>query len=136
MYKNILVPIALDHDHDGDAAIAVAKTLQDSGGKITLLHVLEVLPGFVTAQLPKDIMDETRDQAKIELGRIAADNGIEAQVDIVYGHAGRTIVDYSNEHDINCIVVESHRPGLQDYFIGSTASFVVRHAKCPVHVMR
>jgi universal stress protein F len=33
-------------------------------------------------------------------------------------------------------VIASHRPGIQDYFLGSTASRVVRHANCTVHVMR
>ncbi len=55
---------------------------------------------------------------------------------LVKGHSARTIIDYANEHDIDCIVIGSHKPGLSDYFLGSTASRVVRHAPCAVHVQR
>ncbi|WP_245271088.1 universal stress protein [Hoeflea phototrophica] len=51
-------------------------------------------------------------------------------------HPGSTIVEYAAAHEIDCIIIASHRPGLQDCFLGSTASRVVRHAKCAVHVIR
>ena len=40
------------------------------------------------------------------------------------------------ETDTDCVVIASHRPGLQDYLLGSTAARVVRHAACSVHVLR
>jgi nucleotide-binding universal stress UspA family protein len=33
-------------------------------------------------------------------------------------------------------VIASHRPGMADLLIGSTAAQVVRHAPCAVHVLR
>jgi len=59
-----------------------------------------------------------------------------ATLNIVEGHSGRTILDYAENHQADCIVVASHRPGLQDYLLGSTAARVVRHASCAVHVVR
>ena len=53
-----------------------------------------------------------------------------------YTNAGRAITEHAKENAIDCIVVASHRPGLQDIFIGSTADWVVRHAPCSVHVVR
>lgn len=50
--------------------------------------------------------------------------------------AGRVITEYANKSDIDCVVIGSHKPGLRDYFLGSTAARVVRHAKCAVHVLR
>ena len=41
-----------------------------------------------------------------------------------------------NAQGVDLIIVASHRPGLQDYFLGSTAAKVVRHAKCSVLVIR
>ncbi|MEM7221737.1 MAG: universal stress protein [Pseudomonadota bacterium] len=136
MYKNILVPIALGHEEPGNGAIAVARSLLDPDGGVTLLHVLESMPGFVAAQIPKEVVAESRDLAMKELESIASASGLEAKVEMIMGHPGRSIVDYAQEHGTDCIVVASHRPGLQDYFIGSTAAFVVRHAGCPVHVTR
>ncbi|WP_170501927.1 universal stress protein, partial [Ruegeria atlantica] len=37
---------------------------------------------------------------------------------------------------IDCIVLASHKPGMKDFFLGSTAALVVRHARCSVHVLR
>jgi universal stress protein F len=55
---------------------------------------------------------------------------------IISGHAGRVIVDYASTNEIDCIIVASHRPGIGDFFLGSTAARVVRHANCSVHVIR
>jgi len=42
----------------------------------------------------------------------------------------------AKEKDVDLIIIASHRPGLQDYFLGSTAAKVVRHATCSVLVVR
>ena len=55
---------------------------------------------------------------------------------MVTGHAARTILDYAEQMKADCIVIASHDPGIQDYFLGSTAARVVRHAHCSVHVVR
>ncbi|MBT8411941.1 MAG: universal stress protein, partial [Octadecabacter sp.] len=44
--------------------------------------------------------------------------------------------DFATDNSIDCIIMASHQPGLEDYFLGSTAARVVRHAKCSVHVIR
>ena len=59
-----------------------------------------------------------------------------AEGHVVEGHSGRTILEYANEYRNDLIIIASHRPGLEDYFLGSTASHVVRHASCAVHVVR
>ena len=41
-----------------------------------------------------------------------------------------------NRAKADCIVIGSHKPGLIDYLLGSTAARVVRHAPCAVHVLR
>jgi nucleotide-binding universal stress UspA family protein len=47
-----------------------------------------------------------------------------------------TILETAKEIGADLIVIASHRPGLQDYFLGSTAARVVRHAECAVLVDR
>ena len=136
MYKNMLVAIALDDEHQGEAAVALAKALQDPDGSITLLHVMEHVPTFVAVQISESIIDANRNTVIAELQKIAETVGVEALINVEHGHAGRTIGEHARDHDINCIVIASHRPGLADYFLGSTASHVVRHASCSVHVMR
>ena len=55
---------------------------------------------------------------------------------IIKGHSGRSIVDVAKDIHADCIVIGSHKPGLIDYLLGSTAARVVRHAPCAVHVLR
>ncbi|MCB4458390.1 universal stress protein [Leisingera sp. McT4-56] len=135
MYKNILVPIAPDHGADSASALQAARLLADSDARITALTVADEIPGYVVQQLPEGLLENTRAEMlaelKADLGGVA---GVKA--DVVTGHAGRTITDYAEAHGADCIVIASHRPGLQDYFLGSTAARVVRHAKCTVVVIR
>ncbi len=135
MYANILVPVALDHDRDVSRAFAVARKLAGDGAAITALTVLEALPAYILAELPEDQQQLGKDGALRDLTEmLGADAGVRAQV--VTGHSARSILDYAENHDIDCIVIASHRPGLQDYLLGSTAGRVVRHARCSVHVVR
>lgn len=133
MYKNILVPIALDHDNASTNSQKVAQRLMVKGGSVTLLHVVESIPAYVAQYLPEGQMKKNRQEASDALGVIA---GKDENVVIVSGHAGTTITEYAEKHGVDLIVIASHRPGLQDYFLGSTAARVVRHAHCAVHVLR
>ena len=59
-----------------------------------------------------------------------------AEIALQSGHAGREIVDFAEHNMIDCIVMASHKPGLSNLLLGSTADRVVRHARCSVHVIR
>jgi universal stress protein F len=135
MYKNILVATALDHAHDIAAAFDIARALAAEGASLTALHVLEDIPAYAAQYVPAEQAGtrhaEAEAQLKADLGGVANVKPV-----VVSGHPGSTIVEYADDHDIDCIIIASHRPGLQDYFLGSTAGRVVRHAKCAVHVIR
>ena len=133
MYKNILVPIAIGHGDTTQEALKVARHLLSDGGTITALNVVEAIPAYVLAELPDGIVAQGRAEARAALEEEA---GPGVQPVVVTGHAGLTIVEFAEENGTDCIVVASHQPGLQDYFLGSTASRVVRHAHCAVHVVR
>lgn len=136
MFRNILIPVAFDHKERAGKAIAVARKLADDGARIILLHVLDDIPAFITAQIPRDIVAESETTATQELEETAKAAGPDVKVSVVHGHASREILDYATDNDVDCIVISSHRPGLEDYFLGSTAARVVRHAACSVHVVR
>lgn len=135
MYKNILVPIASDHDPSSPKAIAAARLLADGDARITVLTVMEAVPEYVAQQLPKGQL--AHNAIEIAKGlRAELEGQDDIVVEVVEGHSGRTILEWAEEHGVDCIVMASHRPGLRDYFLGSTAARVVRHATCAVHVMR
>lgn len=134
MYKNILVPMALDHGL-GDTALGVARALLTEDGKITALHVYEAPQGSVSAYLDEDVVQQAFDRAKSRI-EARAKNAPDVSAMIVKGHSGRSIIDVAKTMGADCIVIGSHKPGLIDYLLGSTAARVVRHAPCAVHVLR
>lgn len=135
MYNHVLVAVSIDEDRDAQAALQAAQTLSGGSGKITILHVVEHLPQYAQNLLPDDHLQTAKSRIS-ELLAPLVDTAKNAELVIVEGHSGRTIVDYAGNHRVDCIVVASHRPGLQDVFLGSTAARVVRHAECSVHVVR
>ena len=135
MYENILVAVALDHSPHTNDALNAARALSKEGGQITALHVIEEIPTYVANQVPAELLSDRKPAAEAELD--AELGGVsDVKPVVVYGHAGQTIVSFADENAVDCIVIASHRPGLQDYFLGSTAQRVVRHAQCAVHVLR
>lgn len=134
MYSKILVPMALDHDISHQT-LEVAEVLRVSGGEIIALHVHEAPQGSVSTYLDQETVQAGLDLAEKRLSDKVADISNVSAV-LVSGHSARSIIDYANANEIDCIVMGSHKPGLSDYFLGSTAARVVRHAKCSVHVQR
>ncbi|MEL6999892.1 MAG: universal stress protein [Pseudomonadota bacterium] len=136
MYKRLLIPVALEHGHRGEDALRVASLLSDAGAEIFLFHVIEDIPAYARVEIPDSIFENARKEAETSLSLLAKTSGTAAKPVVVPGHPGVTIVDYAEKHGIDCIVIASHRPELADYFLGSTAARVVRHATCSVHVIR
>jgi universal stress protein F len=135
MYKNILVPVLFDEGHDTQASYLVARALADEGAKFTVVHVLETIPSYVTFEIPSDVLARTRHE--VETSLVQSAKGLPGAVPmLISGHAGRAIVDYASKNNVDCIVIASHKLGIEVQFLGSTAARVVRHAKCSVHVIR
>lgn len=135
MYKNILIPVVFGEGRDTQGSLLAAQALADEGAAFTILHVVEDMPGYVATYIPEDVVERSRAEITERLSEVA--RGLpNAKAVVGRGHAGRAIAEHAKEHAIDCIVVASHRPGLQDIFIGSTADWVVRHAACSVHVVR
>lgn len=135
MYHNILVPISFDEDRDISGSLKLAGILATKNAKITLLHVVEHIPGYAISYMPPDYLEGTRKAIQEELDTLAAKlPGAEGV--LVEGHSGRSILDWADEHGPDLIIIASHRPGMQDLLLGSTAAQVVRHAACAVHVVR
>ncbi len=135
MYDHIVIPVEIAEAETYQHAAKIAAALSNEAAKITLLHVVEPIPTYVTTYIPPEIQTESRDAAKQGLSDMAKTLGIENTA-LVLGSAGRSIVDWAEENDADCIVIKSHKPEFSDYFLGSTAAWVVRHAKTNVHVLR
>ncbi|MEL7258798.1 MAG: universal stress protein [Pseudomonadota bacterium] len=135
MYNHVVVPVSFDEDRDAAGAMEIAEAVMAEGGRISLLHVIEQIPAYATSYLPSHYLEDRHEAIKAELDKLAKDLPNATGV-VVDGHSGRTILDWSSDNGADCIVIASHRPGMQDLLLGSTAHYVVRHAKCAVHVVR
>lgn len=135
MYQNVLVPVAFDTGRDTKRSIEIAEAIADEGAQITALHVVEEVPSYVAQYLPEGQMEANIKEIEDILSKELAGHD-RIKVKVIEGHAGHSIVDYATDNKVDCIVIASHRPGFQDYFLGSTAARVVRHAPCSVHVVR
>ncbi len=136
MYTHVLVPVAPDHEGCGEIALAAAEKLLDGDGRITLLFVQENTPAFAAAQTPEEIIEKNLAEKKQMLLKLSKRATAPTDVMIARGQAARTIVDYAETHKTDCIVLASHNPTFTDYFLGSTAAWVARHAGRSVFIIR
>jgi nucleotide-binding universal stress UspA family protein len=136
MYKSILLPIDPSEMERGRAMIDLAQKLAGKDTRIRLLTVVVDIPAFVAAQVPDDIIKTAMSTARETLEGLIGASGIKADAEVRSGKPGSTILTSADECGADLIIIGSHKPGLEDYFLGSTASRVVRHAQCSVLVMR
>ena len=133
MYNNILIASALDQGF-GEKALDTAKLLISENGKIISAHVMEPVNNVVQSFVTEEVKSKTYDKVKSMMAERCNNEAIESE--ILYGQAGREISKYAEKIGADCIIIGSHKPGLEDFFLGSTSSRVVRYAKCSVHVLR
>ncbi|MTI03162.1 universal stress protein [Roseibium sp. RKSG952] len=135
MYHNILVPISFDAERDTSGPLKLAQILATPDAQVTLLHVVEHIPDYAISYMPVEYLTEARKAIQTELDMLAEKLPNATGV-VIEGHSGRTILDWAETNKPDLIIMASHRPGMQDLLLGSTATHVVRHAGCAVHVVR
>lgn len=136
MYKNILVAIDPAHEERHQEALAMARRLaEDSNSEITAITVIEQAPSYMKAELLPEIEARAAEAAMSVLRHVVGELS-EIRTVLRHGKPAHEIISYAEEHGVDCIVISSHKPGMADYLLGSTAARVVRHSRCGVHVMR
>lgn len=136
MHNTILVPIDIAHLKEGRATVDIALQNAEENTQVILLNVIEDIPKWAAAQLPRGTIERSKQHAYEALSAIAQSYSVPIEIDIRLGHTYKVILDVAGEKKADLIVIASHRPGFQDYYLGSTAAKVVRHARCSVHVVR
>lgn len=135
-YSTVLVPVAPGYGEEADRAMQVARSLLSEGGRITVVSVLEDLPRYLTAEIYALTPEMRHNHAKVGEAIRERFTAPDVDVEIRSGHATRSILDVVKHGGHECIVIASAQPGWAHFFLGSTASGVVRHATCSVHVLR
>jgi nucleotide-binding universal stress UspA family protein len=128
------------------AVPAAAFMARLTGARVICLHVVEpVVPAVgwtpIAEPLPvADLSEQLEASATRELPKFAGCpefTGLDVEDLISHGEAAAEIVRVARERGCDLIVISSHgRAGLGRIFFGSTAESVVRHAHCPVLVVK
>lgn len=136
MHKYILIPVDLANVTTVNSLLDYASVLGSSNSKILFLNVVEEIPNWAAVGLPRDFLDKSVQSSLEKLKSLAASVSIEVEVEVRVGHPYKTILEVAKEKSAEMIILASHQPEQQVYFLGSTAAKVVRHATCSVLVVR
>ena len=137
--RRIIVPF--DFSDASASAITVAQKLARDETDIHILHVIPHLSATDPGAVWESIDDEARkDHARRAVDEALAERKIETSgmhVDVGIGDPGHVVVDLAQEVEAGLIVVPSHgRTGIARVVLGSVAERIVRHAHCPVLVLK
>lgn len=137
--KRDLVVVPVDFSDQSQNAMNVAAELTGDVTKLRLLHVLPPLEAISPAVIWGDLSDAKRETS---LKKFAANflkkHGMEqATFDVRVGNPGTEITEYAREQNADLLIISSHGyHGLKRMLLGSVAEAVIRHAHCPVLVLR
>lgn len=135
----VLVPI--DGSDPADAALDHALE-HFSDSTIIAVHVMDPVDG-ATAWGPSaaenwmNAAEERSEQVLSKAKELADQKNSEIETDSVVGRPAHAIIEYTDDNDIDHVVVGSHgRDGVARVLLGSVAETVVRRASVPVTVVR
>lgn len=142
MYDKILFPVDLANLEAQETARKTAFEFAKIHG--SELHVLTVVPflpahlteGYLPEGVEKRAIQNVAETLKDYIDEKRAGEPIPAHLAVREGTIYKEVLKYADEHDIQLIVMASHRPELRDYLIGPNAARVVRHSLCSVLVVR
>jgi nucleotide-binding universal stress UspA family protein len=137
--RHVLCPT--DFSESAEYALERALELVKPGGKITLLHVIEVPVAYAgevrIADFARDLDKRAADALDREAKRVAG-RGYDVDTRSRLGYPGQqTLHAIDDDPTIDLVAMGSHgRTGIRRALLGSVAEKVVRHARCPVLVTR
>ena len=138
-FENILVAVDLGEETSWKEVLPTAvDQAQHSSGKLHLVTVVPDEPPQL-AWLPKDYSEKMITYANDQLAKLLESHvpePVRAQHHVRQGTIYSEIIKLAAELGIDLIVMASHRPELKDYLLGPNAARVLRHAECPVLVIR
>ncbi|MCC6421518.1 MAG: universal stress protein [Gemmataceae bacterium] len=139
MFRKILMPVDLSDKHQ--RALDAAADLADRDeGEVTLLHIIELIPGLsVEEERPFYQRLECAGRAHLDrLGAVFAQRGLPWRAEILYGHRGPDVVRYATEQQVDLILLTAPvlDPAHPATGLGSLSYKVSLFAPCPVLLIR
>jgi nucleotide-binding universal stress UspA family protein len=112
----------------------------DSAAEVTLLHVVETIPGSWPPE-ERDFYDRIEQAARdhlAKLGRYLEERRVSRREEVIFGNRAHESVRYAKESGIDLIVLSSHRIDLENPSAGwGTVSYKVGIlSQCPVLLVK
>ncbi|QKF68539.1 universal stress protein [Arcobacter venerupis] len=140
MFKNILVTIHLQYLENHPKVLSTALKVLDPEGKMTLLFVNENMKHGSVSPLMEETNQKNYNKDALEQLKEIADKNLVPREKVTFkireGVSHQEILEESIKIKADTIIMMASRPGLKNYFIGTTAERVIRHANCSVFVLR
>jgi nucleotide-binding universal stress UspA family protein len=140
MFRSIVVPVDLSEVDVSRPAIATAVRLaKESGGRVTLVNVVPIMPVMMLDTVPVSYEAEIAEKSQASLAELArtVDLPPERVAAVVrIGGVYHEVLEVAKDKGADLVVVGSHRPAMATYLLGSNATAIVRHATCSVLVLR
>ncbi|WP_254533736.1 universal stress protein [Natrinema gelatinilyticum] len=133
MYERILIPTDGSENvvHAVENGIAIAEQFGAT------VYAFAVVPYVVTRDHIRYDPEAVAERGVEDIQEQCDKKGIDVITEVRKGEPFEEILAYSDENDIDVIVMGTHgRTGLDHVLIGSTAERVVRHAPIPVLTVR
>ncbi len=115
------------------------------GSTLHVVNVVEPIDVYATRYgteqtLYYELMKQMRTGAHADIDKLSTDlraKGLQVIATVREGKPADEIVSYAREHNISLICLSTHGwTGFKHLMLGSTAEKVLRHADCPVFVIR
>lgn len=135
--------ILLATDGSREAELAARTAADIAKGTSSELHVVNVAGGRAYHTEMREISEQLRQRAgqlldeQVEMIKEAGGNVAETHIRVVAEHRDRAIVELAEELGAGLIAMGSRgQGGVRRALLGSVSDSVVRHAHCPVLVVR
>jgi len=139
MFHSILLPVDLTEENEAAVSTALG-LLGDSGGKATVLHVIETIAD-VDFEDMEDFYQRLEEKARTGMRTLAQpleSAGLDVDQRVIYGKRARDIVAFAEEHEADLIVMSSRPldPDNPAAAWGSISQQVAILARCPVLLVK
>lgn len=144
MYNTILVPVDISEiDLTRQVIPHVEALAKMNDATVYFMTVIPSVPYYTSlgiaysANVPSK--EEFKNEVLLQLSEVVKEFNIpddRVKKHISSGTPKDQILEFADDIQPDLIIIASHRPSVATYLLGSNASAVVRHAKCPVLVAR
>jgi nucleotide-binding universal stress UspA family protein len=120
----------------------VAGMAKALGARITILHVIQSVPGTPLSPTGEQVPIHEELQARVILARTQLElqtdafKGVDLTVEVLPGiEVVSTVLEYAEAKDVDMIAISKHdRSGFQRLIVGSVAEALIRRSPLPVIV--